>query len=129
MSIARLRPSLEALEKPMHMNAYAVDGLHSIGIAADAERSQPCRTRRGATSEGGAVEPACHSISVVIPAYNAERTIGKVLEALRSEAAATGRDHRRRRRLRRRHGRRRAAPRCARGAGTGRQGLRRSSAQ
>ena len=33
----------------------------------------------------GAVEPACHSISVVIPAYNAERTIGKVLEALRSE--------------------------------------------
>ena len=33
----------------------------------------------------GGVEPACHSISVVIPAYNAERTIGKVLEALRSQ--------------------------------------------
>ena len=38
-----------------------------------------------ARPRSGAVEPACHSISVVIPAYNAERTIGKVLEALRSE--------------------------------------------
>jgi glycosyltransferase involved in cell wall biosynthesis len=33
----------------------------------------------------GGVESACHSISVVIPAYNAERTIGRVLEALSSQ--------------------------------------------